>query len=51
MKINSETKSIAIGTALGVGIGVALNNFILGLAIGIVFAIGLINKNKASKEN
>ena len=46
MKFDSETKSIAIGTALGVGIGVALNNFTLGLAIGIVFTVFLIKKNK-----
>ena len=51
MKFDSETKSIAIGTALGVGIGVALNNFTLGLAIGIVFAVALMKRNKDSKDN
>lgn len=50
MKLSSETKSIAIGTALGVGIGVALNNFALGLGIGIVFAVGLMKSNKSSKD-
>ena len=51
MKFSSETKYIAIGTAVGVAIGVALNNFTLGLAIGIIIAIGLIKKNKVSKNN
>ena len=46
MKFDSETKSIAIGTALGVGIGVVLKNFTLGLVIGIVFTVFLIKKNK-----
>mgnify|MGYP001828742501 CR=1 FL=1 len=39
MKFNSETKSIAIGTAIGAAIGVALNNIAIGMII--IFAMRL----------
>jgi len=50
LKLSKNNKAIAIGTALGVGLGVTLNSFPLGLAIGIVFSVGLIQKNKEKSE-
>jgi len=44
LKLADNTKGIAIGTVLGVGIGVALNNFAIGLAIRIIFSVALIQK-------
>jgi len=49
LKFDKNIKGIALGTALGAGIGVALNNFPIGLGIGFVFAIAFINKKNNKK--
>lgn len=39
-----------IGLAVGIGIGVAMDNYILGSSLGVVFML-LINSRKPKKDN
>ena len=44
-----NNKSIAVGLVFGVGLGLALNNWLLGIMFGIIFYVALQEKEK--KEN
>ena len=42
-----NNKSIAVGLVFGVGLGLALNNWLLGIMFGIIFYVAL---NEAEKR-
>ena len=41
-----NSKPIAVGLVFGVGLGLALNNWLLGIMFGIIFYVALKEKEK-----
>ena len=41
-----NSKPIAVGLVFGVGMGLALNNWLLGIMFGIIFYVALQKKEK-----
>ena len=43
-----NNKSIAVGLVFGVGMALALNDWLLGIMFGIIFYVGLRKKNASN---
>ena len=41
-----NNKSIAVGLVFGVGMALALNNWLLGIMFGIIFSVAMKDKEK-----
>ena len=48
---NKNTSYIGAGLAISVGVGVALGNIAIGIALGLVFGVALSRKTEANSAS